>query len=66
MLSEPSGPSGSQGLRSSGPVRAVVSGIEGDIVAGVAVGGGATRSEVAGGRWETSRGAVIGWGVAVG
>lgn len=34
-------------------------------MAGVAVGGGATRSEVAGGRWEASRGAVIGWGVAV-
>lgn len=54
------------GLRSSGPVGAVVSGIEGDIVAGVAVGGGATGSEVAGGRWETSRRTVIGWGVAVG
>lgn len=35
-------------------------------MAGVAVGSGATGREVAGGRGETSGGAVIGWRVAVG
>lgn len=59
-----SGPSGASGP--SGPVGAVVSGIEGDIMARVAVGGGATGSEVAGGGRETNGGAVVGWGVAVG
>lgn len=35
-------------------------------MARVAIGGGATGSEVAGGGRETNGGAVVGWGVAVG
>ena len=49
-----------------GPVRTVVSGVQGRVVGRVAVGGGGARGEV-GARWRKSRrGAIIGRGIALG
>lgn len=49
-----------------GAIGTVVSGIKGCVVAGMAVRGGGTRSEVGARRHKTWRGGVVSRGVAVG
>lgn len=49
----------------AGPVRTIESGVEGSVVAGVAVGSGGARGEVGARRCKTWRGAVVGRGIDV-
>lgn len=49
-----------------GPVKTVVSGVEGRVAGRVVVGGGGARCEVGARGGKSRRGAVIGRGIAVG